>query len=195
MEITVLTSSLPERHEMLAEAMTSISAQTLAPVAHLIGVDHARTGHVPVLNRLVSAAASDWVARLDDDDLLDPNHLEVLAESAGKGDVIYSWCRIQGRAGITGERLPIPDLQQLHWDPNQHFDADLMRERNFIPATGPLIRRSLVEQLGGWRDDRPGGMWEDGDFWVRALDAGAHFHCVPQITWTYRFHGGNLWLR
>jgi len=27
---------------------------------------------------------------------------------------------------------------------------------------------------------------EDHDLWVRALDAGARFRCIPEVTWTYR---------
>jgi hypothetical protein len=26
---------------------------------------------------------------------------------------------------------------------------------------------------------------------LRALEVSATFKCVPEITWTYRFHGGN----
>jgi hypothetical protein len=26
------------------------------------------------------------------------------------------------------------------------------------------------------------------DLWVRALDAGARFKCVPAVTWTYRMN-------
>ena len=193
--ITVLTPTLPERSEMLAEAVGSVGSQTLCPEVHLIGVDHARAGIVPVVNKLARSATTEWVSRLDDDDLIDPQHFELLAAEADKGDVIYSWCRVEQRAGVNGVVPPAPDLIALNWNPNQFFDPDFMRQQNFIPASGPLIRRSLVEEIGGWSDDRPIGMWEDGDFWVRALNAGARFHCVPVITWTYRFHGGNLWLR
>jgi hypothetical protein len=88
------------------------------------------------------------------------------------------------------------------WIPNQEFDADLLRRRNYIPAT-TLIRRSLWEELGGWT--LPG--WgvgesphepeyaEDWDFWIRALDAGARFLCIARVTWIYRYHSDNVWFK
>jgi hypothetical protein len=44
------------------------------------------------------------------------------------------------------------------------------------------VRVSLWRELGGYRDVHN----EDHDLWVRALDAGARFRCIPEVTWTYR---------
>ena len=98
--ITVLTPTLPERHDMLAEAVRSVGNQTLGPEVHLIGVDHARAGIVPVVNKLARSATTDWVSRLDDDDLIDPQHFELLSSESDNADVIYSWCRVEQRAGV-----------------------------------------------------------------------------------------------
>ena len=89
---------------------------------------------------------------------------------------MYSWCRVTGRTG---------------WNPNALFDADRLRDGNYIPST-VLLRRSLVDALDGWRDSSevPHG-WDDWDFWLRALDVGARFVCAPVVTWSYRFHAGN----
>jgi hypothetical protein len=193
---------MPERADMLAEAVASVRAQTLAPAIHLVGIDHARRGIGRTLNALARGTDADWLARLDDDDLFDPNHLEVLASATDRGDIIYTWCRVEARA--VGRDMPSPPsvLGPAGWVPNQPFDADMLRERNYIPAT-TLIRRSLWETLGGWRlpgfgvADLPPDphSTEDWEFWLRALDAGATFECIPQVTWTYRYHGGNVWLR
>jgi hypothetical protein len=49
------------------------------------------------------------------------------------------------------------------------------------------MRTSVVRDLGGWSDD---GL-EDWDLYRRALEAGASFVCIPEVTWRYRFHDGN----
>jgi len=150
--------------------------QSLQPVAHLVYLDYAYQGPARVLNAMlpsISASNAEWVAQLADDDLMLPHHLRVLADNAKDADIVYSYCRVEGRA----------------WDPNASFDADRLRRENYIPAT-TLIRTSLCEELG-WRADAAHG-FEDWDFWLRALDCGAVFKCVPEVTWVYRFHGKNL---
>ncbi len=187
---------------MLAEAMESVRAQTVKPSIHAIGVDYARIGIGRMLNQLAGSVEVEWLARLDDDDLFKPNHLEVLASGVEKADVIYTWCDVEARAS-DGAGVPVPAvLGPAGWIPNQEFDADLLRERNYIPAT-TLIRKSLWEELGGWllpgwgvgESPRQPQFAEDWDFWLRALNAGARFLCIPEVTWSYRYHGANVWFR
>jgi hypothetical protein len=200
--IAVLTPSLPERSEMLAEAMESVQAQTTKPSIHAIGIDYDRVGIGRMLNQLAASVEAEWLARLDDDDLFKPDHLKVLVSGMGDGDVIYSWCDIAQRS-CDGSSPPVPSvLGPSRWIPNQTFDAAKLRKRNYIPAT-TLIRKSLWQDLGGWslpgwgvgESPRKPEFAEDWDFWLRALDAGARFVCIPEVTWTYRFHGENLWFK
>jgi glycosyltransferase involved in cell wall biosynthesis len=172
MSVCVITPSIPERHAMLRECLASVAAQTRAPDEHTIAIDHARAGVASTLNRLAASASGDWLAVLADDDVLDPGHLATLEQGTARGDIVYSFCRVVGRPG---------------WCPNRRFDADELRRANYIPATA-LIRRELWKELGGWRSDT---RHEDHDFWLRALAAGGVFVCIPEVTWTYRFHGGN----
>jgi hypothetical protein len=139
-------------------------------------VDYERAGPAAMLNRMLPAciaADAEWVAQLADDDLADPHHLELLAAHCADADIVYSWCRVEGRS----------------FNPNREFDEAALRASNYIPAT-TMIRTRLCTQLG-WRSDSMHG-FEDYDFWLRALDAGARFVCVSEVSWTYRFHGANL---
>ena len=174
-DVTVITPSIPGRGGMRAVAIASVEQQIIKPRAHLIGIDIARKGSARMRNHLAGAADTTWLAPLDDDDVLQPNHLQVLLSGKDNADVVYSYCHVDGR----------------DWTPNRLFDEAALRESNYIPIT-TLIRRTLWEELDGWHDSArvPNG-WEDHDFWVRALNAGATFHCVPAVTWTYRFHHGN----
>ena len=173
--IAVLTAAHSARLHLLAECVASVAAQTLPPVQHVIGVDHEHAGCIPTMNRMLRSVDADWVAQLADDDLADPTHLETLAWGCDDADIIYTWCRVEGR----------------DWNPNRDFDPDLLRTQNYIPSTS-LIRKSLIDRLGGWREDAAHG-FEDWDFWLRALDEGARFECRRAVTWTYRFtEAGNL---
>lgn len=174
--ISVITAALPTRLALLHSCVESVNQQTLPAIEHRIAIDLERAGTGAVKTALLAGARGDWVATLDDDDVLLPNHLATLAGHAPDADVVYSFCRVDGRPG---------------WNPNRTFDPDALRAGNFIPATA-LIRTSLLRDLGGWPDsaDSPNG-WEDYALWLKALDAGARFVCAPSVTWIYRFHGGN----
>jgi len=187
---------------MLAEAIESVQAQAMRPSIHAIGIDYDGMGIGAMLNQLAASVEADWLARLDDDDLFKPNHLKVLASGIDDADVIYTWCDVVARADghVTP---PVPAvLGPAGWIPNQDFDAEKLRRRNYIPAT-TLIRKSLWRALKGWRlpgwgvgdSPREPKFAEDWDFWLRALDQGARFLCIPEVTWSYRYHGSNVWFK
>jgi GT2 family glycosyltransferase len=172
--ITVITASLPSRSAMLAECLASVAHQTEPPSAHLVGIDHIRAGTSSVRNSLLAAARTEFVAVLDDDDVALPEHFATLLSVPA--DIVYTLPSVEGRPG---------------WQPVGPFDPERLRRESYIPATA-LIRKELLEDMGGWRDsaDTPNG-WEDWDLYLRALDAGARFAFIPTVTWRYRFHGGN----
>lgn len=164
---------------MLAECMASVAGQSLRPLEHIVAIDHARYGSAATRNAALGGVRSEWTAVVDDDDLLWPDHLAKLSGLTEKADIVYSFCEVTGK----------------NWSPNADFDPERLRSSNYIPVTS-LIRTKLLRKLKGWRDsaDSPGGL-EDWGLWLRALDAGARFVCLPEVTWTYRFHGGNKSVR
>lgn len=165
--ITVVTPTLPERSKLLAEAIGSVAGQTVRPAAHLIDVDLHRVGIPDIVNRLVERVETEWFLLLCDDDLLYPHHLETIAAHLDSADVVYTYCDVTGR----------------QWSPNRPFGGRDLRHGNYIPSNA-AVRTSVWRTLGGYRrSDR----FEDWDFWVRAVDAGARFQCVPETTWLYRF--------
>lgn len=177
-DVTVITPSIPERLQptesgevLLGTALRSVAAQTVKPKAHLVRVDYAKDGLAATRNALIGQVETDWFVPLDDDDILQKPFLERLIRQAAHADVVYSRVYVHGS----------------DWAPYRYaFDARALRKENYIPATA-LIKRSLWERLGGYRDVP----MEDWDFWLRALDAGATFQHVPETLWVYRFHDGN----
>lgn len=172
--ITVLTASLPERHAMLAEARASVETQTLPAAAHLVEVDANREGAAVVYNRLAEQATTEWVTFLDDDDLLDPNHLETLWAHQDETDIIYTGCRVESSTGY------------VYAGYDQMFSVPLLMHSSIVPITC-LLRRDLFLELGGFRSE-----WGyDWRFWQRAARRHCTFHKIHATTWTYRLHGAN----
>jgi len=168
----VVTAAVEGRLELLARALESVRRQTLRPVDHLVALDYARRGTGATLAKLARAVDTEWIATLDDDDELLPHHLETLHAHREGADVVYPYCRVVGR-------------RPLHYV-NRPFDPELLRRRNFIPATA-LIRTATLRAAGGWPDHR----LQDYRLWLRLLDHGARFQHVPEVTWIYHHHGAN----
>lgn len=172
-DVTVITATIPERASLLAEMNDSIDAQSVAPAARLVAVDTDHTGPEKVLNQLAEQATTEWVFRLDDDDLLEPNHFATLAPHLTPDlDVVYSWCTVDS-----------PFLEDACFQ--RDFDAVALREGNYIPSAA-CVRRKMWSALGGLSTDHQMAQYEDWEFWLRALSRGAVFKCIPEITWTYR---------
>jgi glycosyltransferase involved in cell wall biosynthesis len=168
--VAVLTPTLASRAHLLAECRASVLAQTV-PVEHLVMEDVGREGPQVVRNRLSMLSESEWLLPLDDDDLLDPDCVETLLAYADDADVVYPFCRVEGR----------DDFYVV----NKLWSERSLMLGNFIPVTA-LIRRDLFDLLGGYRRVQ----LEDWDFWKRAALHGARFVCCPEVLWTYRFLAG-----
>lgn len=168
--VAVLTPTLLSRHWLLEQAIASVEAQTFS-VQHLVGVDEAREGPAKIRNRLAADSHADWYLPLDDDDLLDPECVELLLAASDGADVIYPWCRVEDHAD---------GLEP--WSPNRLFRPEPLLNFNYIPVTA-LVRAELWREVGGM-PDAPHA--EDWLFWKRCLGAGARFKCLPECLWAYR---------
>jgi hypothetical protein len=174
-DLTLVTPTIPERSDLLAQLGDAVAAQTVPPACWSVLTDHAHEGPVALRNRMVDVAETTWVHPIDDDDLIDPDHLETLAQHLTDDvDIVYSWCRVES-ADLAPEAFCAPLDHAL----------TSLRHQNFIPNAA-AIRRDVWLDLGGQRE----GAWaEDWDMWLRARHAGARFHCIERTTWTYRLSG------
>lgn len=167
---TVVTVSMPERHELLSEAMESVRSQTVGHTPHLIRIEEPDTfgpAHVArQRNALLKAVESEWMAVLDDDDLFDPNYLERVSAYIENADVVYTDCR--------GYPHPKQDA----------FDPVLLQTHNYIDGEA-VIRTDALRAVGGYPDSA-NGIVEDWQLWVQLLNAGARFVYCPEIIRTHR---------
>lgn len=187
MSICVVIPSIPTRKEQLGRAVLSVTAQTLPADQISISIDNERIGSSRNRNRAAFAADTDWVAFLDDDDEMDPNHLEVCmahAERTG-ADLVFPWHRIL-RYG-----QPLPDL----FTQRGIADADIVEKLdkgNFIPIT-VLVRTELLKSVGGFPDPKseewPLSSATDWGCWKRLVRAGAKFSHINEVTWTWHHWG------
>jgi glycosyltransferase involved in cell wall biosynthesis len=177
--ITVVVPTIAPRRELMLRAMRSIGGQTLSPRVIRVEEDHDRAGAAATRNRALATVQTDWVAFLDDDDELLPNHLKLCARYASLTgvDVVYPGYEVVGGTDPVG-CFGLP------------FDAGLLRRRNFIPVT-VLARTELVLEAGGFqeRTDEHGDPCEDWGLWLALLERGAKFGHLPQRTW--RWHLGD----
>lgn len=175
--ITVLVPTIPTRTEQLLRALRSVQAQTLPPSKVLVEDDWQRTGAAATRNRMLAEVTTEWVAFLDDDDLMYPDHLMKCARYA------------------TLQRL---DLAYPGYDCDDDpvncfgipFDASLLKKRNFIPVT-VLARTEKVIEAGGFqpRPDENGDPCEDWGLWLAMLERGAKFGHLPVRTWRWNLGG------
>jgi glycosyltransferase involved in cell wall biosynthesis len=205
-DVTVCVPSIPARGALLDRALRSVAAQTVpddVTVAASVALDDDGSGAASTRNRAWRAATTEWVAFLDDDDVLRPAHVALClrhAQDTG-ADVVYPWFNIYDAT----------DRDISHMDPlsvpvggryvspygvtfNDELRRELLTRNNFIPVT-VLVRRSLLDDVGGfpipntpeWPDD----CCEDWGLWRRLLDVGARFEHLPRRTWIWYWHGRN----
>ena len=176
--VAVVTVTCPGRETLLVEAEASVENQTLPPITHLVETNTAGPDtEGKVRNRLIARARDEfdcnYVAILDDDDVLDPHHLETLVgaldTAATRPDLVYPQWRWHD--GTTGSARP--------WDA-----GEIMRV-NRIPVT-VLLGVAIWETCGGFKDIRH----EDWELWKEIARRGGHVLFVDEVTWTYRRSGG-----
>lgn len=186
--VTAVIPTIPPRRDMLARAVSSVSLQTHPVAAISIAVDATHEGAPATRDRALQAAATPWVAFLDDDDVWGPEHLEVLlaaAEDSG-ADYVYSYYTVMG---MDDHLLP-------NVDPLGHFGRPFDVERPHQTTITTLVRTDLAQKIG-FREPPHGALidgqtfGEDFLFTVECAQAGAKILHVPQRTWLWTHHSAN----
>ena len=194
----------------LGAALASVAAQTLLPVAVVVGDDHSDNetpalarrwqGLLPVsvitLERNAGPAAArraaiaridaPLIALLDADDIWLPDHLDTLAAlHAREGGIVCAdalrWHPSEGIRGETQrDHFPIP--------PPERQLLEILRH-NFV-SIGALFPRVAYDEVGGFRDGVSGA--EDWDLWIRMIRAGLRVHGATAPTLLYRVEASGL---
>jgi hypothetical protein len=215
--ITVVIPSIPPRRSLLRRAVTSVLAQTMPAAALSVVVDSDRLGAAVTRQRALDAVNTRWVAFLDDDDEMKPNHLEALFSAAVDYDALYLWSRFQVALPKRGYRVPgfrgaeyeLRDGPEPlgagtfeQWNPRQPAQTTITTlvstelARDVGGFTPPPVDCSICPVFAGVCehaviDGQRAG--EDWDFTLRCVAAAspARFRHVPEVTWLWHHHENN----
>jgi hypothetical protein len=182
--------TIPPRHELLERALLSADAQT-RPFDHLAVVsDVNHEGAAATRDRawrMLLFYEVDWVAFMDDDDELCPDHLEKLLACAERegADFVYPWFTVCGGTD------PFPENFGRPFDPTDPAQTTV---------TG-LWRTSALEAVGGFSlgfDPGAAGLdsWgnragEEHEAVKRLVAAGGRVVHLPERTWLWHHDSGN----
>lgn len=147
-------------------------------------VEQPNGGVARARNSALALARGEFVAPLDADDLWYPDKLRAQVtrfhESGSPLGMVYSWWVGIDRSGrIRGSSFPT------------RVEGDLFLDlvfTNFLCASGSLIKRSVLLDVGGWDPslrERGGEGCEDWDLWLRIADR-CHVGCAPGFYTAYR---------
>jgi glycosyltransferase involved in cell wall biosynthesis len=185
-QITVVMPSIPARAVRRNAALASIAAQTLSPAAVSVAIDVNKEGAPATRQRALDAAATEWVAFLDDDDAFMPVHLEHLYRHAMDtgADFVYSYFT------VIGGRDPFLGPGERE---SKHFLNEFDPENPVETTVTTLIRTELAKDVGFHKLERgeDTNTGEDYGMVLGCVKRGAVIKHLVERTWYWTHHGGN----
>jgi hypothetical protein len=147
-------------------------------------------GHIATYNIGLAQVDGDYVLLLSADDMLTPGALSRavrLMESHPSVGFTYGWS-IDFSGGLPPARTRTRSWSV--WTGDDWLEDNCRRATNVIRSSEAVVRRSVLERVGGYREDVPHS--GDHEWWMRAAQvADVGMVCgVDQLY--YRLHGTNM---
>lgn len=189
-EVTVVVPfhTQREKNGYLQRALASIDRQTVPGGVQVIAVrDELGQGAPATRHAGLMMVDTPWVAFLDSDDEMDPEHLTKLLGTAKESgaDYVYSWFRIRG-----GGSDPFPQFFGKPWDNDKpHHTTITTLVRTELAQSVGFMKAGMEEEA--LRDRGRMASDEDWQFTLGCWEAGAVIVHHPERTWTWYHHGAN----
>lgn len=194
----------------LVQALDSVRGQTLADIEIVVVDDASSDGTREIVSRVAAAdprvryvpaevrsagaarnigwraCQAPFVANLDQDDLAEPERLEKqVTYLLAHPDVglVGSFCHVIDDAGRKCGNMAMIS------DPDEVTESILTGGLAHVTHTTAMFRRSVLEQVGGYREI-PGTAVEDLDLFVRIAET-CRVANIPEFLGGWRIHGSN----
>lgn len=167
------------------DATADIIAQYAEADRRIVPVSKRNTGLADSLNTGIAHARGTWIARLDSDDLCEPNRLALQWRCAAKNaELVFIGTGLvlideHGRRS-TVHRYPTTHLRLL---------ANLITARKFPAHSSAFFRTEAFRRVGGYRPRIRRA--EDWDLWLRLSEVG-ELTCVEEPLVCIRKHASQI---
>lgn len=210
--VTIITRTYQGRGFWLRECMASVINQTYSNIQHIIVEDGGDThsslvskakqsygpsynvefygfekmGRSYTGNQGLARAQGQYCLFLDDDDLIFPDHIEVLVNelrNTSGVSAVYSlaWdVHTQVDKEVPCYKESVFETLPLFY---QEFDYPTLLDHNYIPIQSILFKRSLYDKHGGFEEDMD--QLEDWNLWTRYASE-TQFKFVGKTTSLFR---------
>ena len=155
-------------------------------------IERPERGLVAALNAATARAAGALLARLDADDLMEPERLALQREALARHP---EWVGVTSRVAtvaVDGGPAGAGHARYVAWL-NGLGTPEAIAQARFVdaPVCQPAVtlRTEALRALGGYRE---GPFAEDHDLWLRLFAAGGRLGVVPEVLLTWRDHAGRL---
>lgn len=169
-----------EEYEVLVvdDASTDSTEQAVAPYRDRPNFRYLKNvrnlGLAGACNKGLEAARGDYLVRLDADDLFDPDLLWELRGPLDREEADLVSCDRREKELATGA------VREVRIEPFNLFK---------LIAIGTMMRRELLEKIGGWRDL----FFEEYDLYLRYLSrCGRPPLHIPKVLLTYQLRAGSM---
>ena len=153
------------------------------PRVHLI--EQSRSGVTAALNNGLSMCGGEVIARMDGDDIADPQRFERQFKFLQvHSDVVAVGC---WTLDVDPENLPIGITRWAMQD--DQIQAALLRGKGGLPHPGAMMRAEAVRAVGGYRDEFM--VAQDKDLWLRLGEHGQLAN-IPEVLLRYRRHSKSI---
>ncbi|HRP11143.1 MAG TPA: glycosyltransferase, partial [Terricaulis sp.] len=192
----VLRQSLTDLELILSDDGSSDDSLARAGAAaesdpRLVVLAHAApSGPAAARNRALAAAKGQWIAIVDNDDLIHPHRLEQLIAAAMRdgADIAADDLLVFYQDGARAPHA------HLNWDAPRWISPAAYERSNRMLGPGPSLGylKPVFKRALGARYDETLRIAEDSDLILRLLISGARMRVYPKPGYFYRKHAGSI---